>query len=363
MTPYEPEPPPLPTYHQPPVPWWPIAAVAAAVVAIVVGMTVQVPYIAEAPGGSAAVNSLVHVKGGPSYEPKGEIDFVTVSLRHPTIIEAIQGWLDPTVDVVPQKRLLGKDVTPSKYHQLSLEAMATSKQKAVAVAFEQLGYTVIKGQGAQVIDVVKHTPADGLLHRGDVIQAVDRQPTDLDSDAVRVLRAHAPGDTVTLTVLSKGASATHDETVTLTKNPDVPKRAFLGVQLGTYKARFDPPYDVDIQLDTVGGPSAGLAFTLEVLDTLTEGEITGGHHIAVTGEIALDGSVLPIGGVAQKTVAVKRTGAEVFLVPRSEAKQARKFAGKHLRVEPVRNVRDALRILASLGGNGLALDRPGEVPS
>jgi PDZ domain-containing protein len=355
MTPWDPEPPS--TYEQPRIPWWPVAIGIAVIVSLIVGLTMTIPYYAIAPGGALSVAPLVHVEDGPSYAAKGEILLCTVSLKRTTVMEALQGWLDPTIDVVKEQQIVPREVGRKKLHEFNLQLMVTSKQSALAVAFQELGYDVIKGHGAQIVAVVAKTPAAGVVKRGDVIEAVDGAPTNLDADAVRVLRAHSPGDTVHLTVRSRGAKETHDVTAVLTKNPDHPKRAFLGVQLQTYKPKFDFPYKVDLESERIGGPSAGLAFTLEVLDVLTEGELTGGHRVAATGTIELDGTVGEVGGVAQKTVAVKASGAELFLVPTAELKAARKFAGNGLRVEPVRNLRDALRILAGLGGNGLALDR------
>jgi PDZ domain-containing protein len=355
MTSWEPEV-PSPNQH-PRVSWWPIAIVLVVVASLSIALTMTIPYYAIAPGGALPVEPLVHVEDGPSFAAKGQILLCTVSLRRTTIMEALQGWLDPTIDVVKEQQIVPKEVGRKKLREFNLKLMDTSKQAALAVAFHELGYDVVTGHGAEVVAALPKTPAAGLLHKGDVIEAVDGTPTLLDADAVRVLRAHVPGDSVVLTIQDKGATTTHDATVTLTKNPDHPKRGFLGVQLQTHKPSFDFPYKVDLESERIGGPSAGLAFTLEVLDVLTEGELTGGHVIAATGTIELDGTVGEVGGVAQKTVAVKKAGAELFLVPSAELKQARKYAGKNLRVEPVRNLRDALRILAGLGGNGLALDR------
>ena len=355
MTPWEPESPP--PYRQPSIPGWPVAIGIAVIVSLILALTMTIPYYAISPGGAIPVEPLVHVEEGPSYKAKGQILLCTVSLKRTTIMEALQGWLDPTIDVVKEQQIVPREVGRKKLHQFNLQLMDTSKQQALAVAFEQLGFDVIKGHGAEIVAVVPKTPAEDIVHKGDVIEAVDGTPTEIDAAAIRALRAHAPGDTVRLTVRAKGAKESHDVTVTLTKNPDHPKRAFLGVQLQTHEPSFDFPYKVDLESERIGGPSAGLAFTLEVLDVLTEGELTGGHVVAATGTIELDGTVGEVGGVAQKTVAVKESGAELFLVPTAELKDARKFAGKGLRVEPVRNLRDALRILASLGGNGLALDR------
>jgi PDZ domain-containing protein len=349
----------LPPPRRQSVTWWPVVTFVVAVLALGFASTVKLSYYAIAPGGAFAVEPLVHVNDGPAYKPEGKILLCTVSLKRTTAVEALQGWLDPTIDVVKERVIVPPEVGRKKLREFNLQQMDLSKQQALAVAFEELGYDVVRGKGAQVLDVVDDTPAKRILRKGEVIQAVDGEVTNLDSDAVRLLGSHRPGDTVELTIRNRAGTATRTEKVTLTTNPDKKGKAFLGVRLQTYRPSFDFPYDVDIESERIGGPSAGLAFTLEVLDVLTEGELTGGRVVAATGTMELDGSVGQIGGVAQKTVAVEEAGAEVFLVPKGEEQDARKVAGKRLRIEPVRNLDDALRILAGLGGNGLALDRAG----
>src|SRR5262249_756665 len=126
------------------------------------------------------------------------------------------------------------------------------------------------------------------------------------------------------------------------RRPANPNKAFLGIGYETRDQHFDVPYTVSIDPGSVVGPSAGLAFTLELLDSLTPGELTGGQKIAVTGTIASDGSVGPVGGVAQKTAAVKAAGAKYFLVPPDELKDAEAHKGKDLIVAPITSVDDAL---------------------
>ena len=352
------EPPVRPSVH---VPWWPIVAAFAVLASLIGSATVHLPYYAIAPGSALDVVPLVHVStGNPAYAPKGDIYLCTVSLKQTTVLEALEGWLDPDIDVVPEKQIVPPSVHQDKLQNFNLQLMDTSKEQALAIAFEQLGYQTITGKGAQVAEIRAHTPADGVLVPGDTITAIDGTATELHTDAVRILGQHKPGDTVKLTIVGKDGGAPHDVTVTLAANPDIKTRALLGVTLQTREPGFTFPYKVDIDSQGIGGPSAGLAFTLEVLDVLTKGELTGGHKVAATGTIELDGSVGDVGGVAQKTVAVKRAGVKLFLVPTDEVKEARAHAGKGLRVEPVGNIHDALRILATLGGNGLALERPGD---
>ena len=126
--------------------------------------------------------------------------------------------------------------------------------------------------------------------------------------------------------------------------------------LQTKNLRFDFPVKVDIDTGKVAGPSAGLAFTLALLDDLAPGDLTGGKKVAVTGTIDVEGKVGPVGGVAQKTAAAKRAGAIAFLVPPDEEKDARKHAGS-MKIMVVRTLADAVSALQQLGG--AALPPPG----
>jgi PDZ domain-containing protein len=168
---------------------------------------------------------------------------------------------------------------------------------------------------------------------------------------------------VVLSVLSPDApsAAPRRVSVRLASDPEKAGRAILGVaELTSRNQVFSFPLDVRIDSGEIGGPSAGLAFTLGLIDLLTPGELTGGAPVATTGTIDLDGTIGPVGGVVQKTVAVRRAGAKLFLVPSAEYTDARAHAGDGLRVEKVDTLDDALRALATLAGsNALALEPPG----
>ena len=210
-------------------------------------------------------------------------------------------------------------------------------------------------------DVSPDVPAASVLKEGDVIVAVDGTPVHLDSDLGPILEPHKPGDEVTLTI--ERPTGTADPTAkptydTITEKVKLAARddgtALIGIAPGTRDdVKFDFPVNVDIDSGSVGGPSAGLAFTLGVIDALTPGELTGGQKVATTGTISLDGSVGPIGGIKQKVATVERAGVKVFLVPASEADDARAAVGNgDLKIVPVENVDDALKALAAIGGNG-----------
>jgi PDZ domain-containing protein len=219
------------------------------------------------------------------------------------------------------------------------------------VALERLGYRVsITGDGALVTEVKPGDPADGQLQVGDVIKTVDGEAVTLHDQVVSKVRQHRPGDVITIGFRRGGA----DRTVQLKSIASPEGEARIGVVLQTNDLKYDFPVDVSIETGLVGGPSAGLAFTLALIDDLTEGELTGGRNVAVTGTIDAAGKVGPVGGVAQKTVTARKAGAVAFLVPPDEEKDAKKFAGK-MQIIPVETLADALEALHRLGGTEVAL--------
>ena len=334
---------------------WAIALVAVSVVLTglaVIARYVQLPYDTLAPGSARAVNSVIEVKGHATYPPQGKLFYTTVSVRERVNpYEALAGWLDPAVEVIPETKVRG-DVPPEEFRRMNVEAMADSKTTAQVLALRQLGYTNL-GVGAEVVDVQADLPAGPVLKTGDVIQAIDGKTVSSSGDAVAAIRARAPGDTLRMRV-QRGDAAPVDVQAVLADDGGKP---LLGVRLST---KIKLPFEINIDSGRVVGPSAGLAYGLELLDVLTPGELTGGSSVAVTGELLGDGTVGPIGGVAQKAVAVRRAGIKVFLVPKENEAEAKAHAGKGLEIRGVGTFDEALKALSSLeGSNALALGKPG----
>lgn len=313
---------------------------------------VRLPYYLISPGEARGVGQLIKVADNtPVYEPEGQILFTTVSLTSQVnVYDALRGWLDDDVEVVPEE-----DITGGKSRQetrrLNLQLMDDSKLKATKIALEKLDYRVdVEGSGALVTEVVIGSPADKKLELADVIVAVDGQPVSLHDQAVSLVRQHKPGDVINFTVKRGG----QDTPVSVEAGSDENGAARVGVVLTTNELKYKFPVDVDIETGLVGGPSAGLAFTLALLDELTPGELTGGRAVAVTGTIEYDGSVGVVGGVAQKAVTARKAGAAIFLVPPVEVEEARKHAGK-MQVVGVGTLDEAVNELTRLGGSGLGL--------
>ncbi len=337
---------------------WYVLGVSVVVitVAIVAAALIKVPYYLLSPGSVRATEDLIQVDGAQTYPQDGQVGYTTVSVQHATALGWLVAHLDDSISIYPEKAILGSS-TPSENRQQNLQMMTDSKETAAAVALTKLGYDVkVTGTGAVVVGVAGTTdepaPATGVLTVGDTIVSVDDTPITTSDELSTVIGAHKPGDVVRLGVQpykDDGSRTTEPRSATLGARPDDAAKAFLGVSSSTRDLDYHLPFQVTVDSGQVGGPSAGLAFTLGIMDVLTSDSITGGHKVATTGTINADGAVGPVGGVHQKTIAVRDSGAELFLVPSSEYDEAEKYAGS-LRVEKVDTIDDALKVLATLGG-------------
>lgn len=335
--------------------WWvAAAALLAAAAGLFAAFTVRIGYFEFRPGSARPTAELVAV--GPdvsTYPPAGELAFTTVSLRQSTPASYLWAWFDDDVQVVEQRAILG-DRSPQENRQLNLQLMDTSKQDAIRVALQALGYEVpVTIDGVVVVAVQDGAAAEGLLERGDTVVSIDGEPLDDIDDVTRIMAPKRPGDAVSLGVEPVDRGEVEAVPVVLGASPDDPEKGLIGIQLEPRQPAYRFPVEVDIDSGNVGGPSAGLAFTLAVLDVLTPGELTGGLDVAVTGTIDGEGRVGDVGGVRQKIAAAVDDGYDVFLVPSREYDEARERAGSAIEVIAVDTLRDALDALASLGGSGL----------
>lgn len=324
--------------------------IAAFVALVVAAYSVPVPYYTISPGQALDVGPLVKVVGGPTDNDKGQFLLTTVSLGQASLIEALAGWLDSSTDVVEERVIRPPSVSPDELTKLGLQQMASSKETALGVAFEYLGFDAISGAGAKVVAVEPDTPATSRLQTGDIIVSANGTRITDHFQLVKLIRAAHPGDVVDLEARTESDTSTRHVQIQLGSSPSSAEQGFLGVQLSTFDFRIDTPFEVKLESEEIGGPSAGLAYTLQVLDVITAGELTGGRKIAVTGTIELDGSVGEVGGVAQKARAVRDAKADVFLVPTAEQEAVRKVIGKDVEVLGVDSIDQAVATLVRLGG-------------
>ncbi len=329
------------------------------------------------PADAEPVRPRLAVSGITTYPTHGDIYFVTV--RQPPI--SLLDWFatrdNPAVRLQSHYDKYGDRTEDQRIQEGQLQ-MSGAKEWAIYNALTRAGYTPEFVQGEVLVqypiclDPSDDVPADSdqctqrppsadFLQRFDVITAVDGTKVATLDDLQAVLADHKAGDTVSVTVHRGDRDVTGDVELIQAPGEDAP-RAILGF-LPVDTTRLQLPAGLTVAFDTVniGGPSAGLAFTLAPLDAVTPGDLTGGKRVAVTGAIDVKGNVIAIGGLNSKASAVKQMGVKYFIVPASQEQQgypdnleaARKVVGDDVQIIPVATLDEALDALAKLGGDPL----------
>jgi Lon-like protease len=298
-------------------------------------VTVYLPWYAAAPGPARAVQPLIRFEDRQRYESQGNFVMTSVRFTQLTGMGVLFAWLDPDRAVIERDVLYpdGEDV--QQEHQRAISQMDSSKLDATAVVMRALeGYPRKHGDGVLVESVVAGCAADGELYPGDRILSIDATEVDTFDEARRAIRAAPSGDTLTFDLSVDGTP----ETARLVREPcGGRKRPLVGVSM------IDSfPFDVTISSGDIGGPSAGLMWALGLYDLLTPGDLTRGRTIAGTGQITVDGRVIPIDGIQEKIAAAADAGATVFLVPEGNLEVARAGGDHGLRLVPVSSFDDAL---------------------
>ena len=291
----------------------------------------------------------VTLKGERPDRDGGGIYYVAVEVKKASVLEKLFHGLHEGSTLVPAAAVRAPGESEKQHEHQELQAMAESQEIGAAVALRSLGYRVpVDSPGTVVADVNPKGPSAGKLSPSDMIVSVDGHPTPFLPDLRRAIGSHRPGERVQLKV--RHGSKVSSITVKTTSDPQDEKRAIIGILTSCalqQATRIALPVPVHIDLGQVGGPSAGLAFALDVVEELGH-DVDRGNKVAATGEMCLDGTVAPVGGLKQKTIGARRAGADVFLVPSGEnTQEARRYAGD-MRVIPVKSFRQALHALATL---------------
>ena len=327
---------------------WSLAAVFAAVLGI--AWFAPSPDYLYVPNTATPVASKVTVEGEkPHAAGPGAIYYVDVSIRRATWAERALSFVRPEGStLVPKSEVVPPGSSFEARHVDGLKEMARSEKVAAAVALRKAGFDVkTTAKGALVEAGASDAPAAAKLAEGDGIVAARGKSTPTPLALRNAFTGVHPGDDVVLRVRRDGKVETI--TVKTVASPSEPGRAIVGIRVAQ-AADIKLPVKVNIDLGQVGGPSAGLPFALDVLQELGT-NVDHGLKVVATGEMELDGSVGPIGGVKQKTYGARRAGADVFLVPAGDnANEARRYAG-NLRIIPVESFQQALSKLSTLSAN------------
>ena len=333
-----------------------MTAIIALVVLLILSL-VNLPEWAIAPGKAQEVAKLITINGARDSSKSGHILMTDVSLGPVSPIQWLFDKTDPNIDLVPSSAILGT-TPPSSFIPAQLDEMKQSKQAATVAALSYLGYNLDIIHGAIVAGIAKVSVVSSILHPGDLITRVNKVTISSAEQFVSVISGFKPKESVTLgyipaaLVANRGSpnSAQKVVSVTLGSHPGEPSKPYLGIDISN-GVSYRTPFPVSISTPGIGGPSAGLAFTLGIIDRLLGGGLTRGNTIAATGTISPDGSVGDVGGVPQKTIAVERAGAKLFLVPPQEYKAAMSKATPQLKIEAVSTIKQAVADVEKFGSS------------
>lgn len=317
--------------------------VAAGVLALIILIFVPTGYFIVRPGSAMDTSEFVTAAGGAK-DARGDLQFLTVSTDQANLFWYLFAQVDPKSDLEPKSQVLRPGEDLEEYLEKTRRMMQNSQAIAQVVALKTLGYPAkLVTTGVRVDGFFKGSPAAGTLQEGDVITNVAGVPVGTRDELVERLGAFRPGQTVTLVVRRNAAESRLE--VTTTEHPEIKGRAAFLIEVSDAPLSFEIPVNIEIDPGNITGPSAGLMFTLEIIDQLDrEIDWTRGWRIAGTGTILPDGSVGGIGGIVQKVFTAEAAGVEILFVPQANAEDAHRVARK-VRVVPVSHVNDALEFL------------------
>jgi PDZ domain-containing protein len=328
-----------------------VTVLLGAVITVLLSLGVlaaPIPYVVLSPGptvntlGQEDDKEVIQISGTETFDSTGQLRLTTVKVRSDVkLLPAIAGWFSDDDAVVPREVIYPPDTTEQQVEERNAEDFAASQTSAETAALTALGYPV----QVTVTEVTAGGPSESVLRTGDVITSVDGQPVRFAADLTDAIRAKPAGTAFGVGYTRAGTPAT--ATITTQATDGQPPR--IGVKV---EQKQPHPFNLKIDLEDIGGPSAGLMFALGIVDKLGAEDLTGGKIIAGTGTMDDAGGVGPIGGIPQKLVGAKDAGATAFLVPADNCEEAVDNAVSGLPMYKVSTLDEAIDALETLRSGG-----------
>ncbi|WP_087973030.1 SepM family pheromone-processing serine protease [Oceanobacillus rekensis] len=313
----------------------------------------QLPYYIQKPGGADPLNPIVAVSNG--FESEGDMHLVTVSGLQATPIQYVLAKMFSYQDILPLDQVFPEGISQDDYMHAQLQVMESSQEAATVVAYEAAGENiVIDYNGVYVVSVVEDMPAEGKLEAGDRIIGIDGNKVEEAPDLIEYVETKQAQEVINIEFI-RGEETLHTD-IALEEFSDMDNKVGIGISLVTDRNVTVNP-EIDFSSGNIGGPSAGLMFSLEIYDQLTEEDLTKGKEIAGTGEVDYDGNVLRIGGIDKKIVAADQEGIDIFFAPNENGKENSNYQvalktaddiGTDMVIVPVDTFSDALNYLEQL---------------
>ena len=310
------------------------------------------PYVIYAPGltvdvlgttdGEESGTPIIEVTGAETFQDDGQLRLTTVLVTQPesdvNLFQLLGAWIDSDEAVYPFDSVYGPQDTDASRDEEGASQMASSQDDAIAVALTELGYDV--NRGAAVARIIDGSPADGELEVDDRLLTINGTAVTSVEEAGEAVRAAPDDEPVELRILR----GEEELTFSITRE-EIEGELRLGFEM---RNDYDFPVEVTVGVDpAIGGPSAGLMFSLAIYDTLTEGSMTGGESVAGTGTITSDGEVGAIGGIDQKIAGARQDGAQLFLVPAANCDDAYESPHGDMRLTRVATMSEAVDAIES----------------
>ncbi|MFD2670156.1 SepM family pheromone-processing serine protease [Marinicrinis sediminis] len=329
---------------------------------------IQTPYVILQPGSVTNVGQLIQVEEDEAADT-GSLNMVTVSLDTTvSMLQLAYAYFHPYLELSDKSRIFRTGESKEQYFERQSYKMSKSHSDAIIAAYEQAGiaYELVTEE-IRVDAVIEGFPAEGILQAGDRITALDGIQMNTDEQLMEVMGGKQEGDQVEVTYLR--GDEEQSATVSLSSYPEeVPEeeRGILGIKLSYIQdvKPKDPRHEVQIEVEGVGGPSAGMMFALEIYNQLTAGDLSKGYQIVGTGEISVDGTVKVIGGIEHKVLAAHRAEADIFFTPtdyyppegsgydpvlnHQDALERAEDIGTEMDIVPVATLQEAIEYLESL---------------
>ena len=345
-----------------------VVSASSLVLLLGVAFLLPVPFVKMAPGptfnviGTVDDKPVLTIEGTTTYPTTGSLEMTTVlESGGPrgglTFVDAMASWFDPADAVLPRELIYPDEVTGEEVKRRQAAMFSTSESDAIGAALNYLKMPV--GKELVVTSVYGDSPSDGVLEPKDHIVSIDGKAVDQPQQVSDAVRAKPIGTSFDFEVDRRvdGADETMQVTVTSAANPDDATIPYIGIGVGIF---YVPDFSIEFTLKDVGGPSAGLMFTLGLIDKLSPADLAKGRTIAGTGTITPEGAVGAIGGIRQKLAGARNNGAELFLMPAVHCKEAADHVPDGLTVAAVSTVTEAVTAVETWTSGGTPVGCPAD---
>jgi len=309
---------------------------------------IPTPYFLVIPGQAINLSENITVENGEK-DAKGQFLLTSTAIIKANISLYIYGFFDPNIDLKNRDDGILLNMEQKDYINIMERLMQESQMISKVVALRKAGYSPeISGRGILINGILDNSPAKNKLLPGDVIIKIDEQPVYTLEDLSEIVRGYNSSQIIRITFLrDSGSYSTSIPLIELPGTDDETERIGIGVYADTKDLQCRFPLKIEINLEKIKGPSAGLMIALEVLNQLTENDLSGSLLIAGSGNLSIDGRITEVDGIKQKIISAKKQKADIFLVPQKNYLEALKF-GHGIRIIPVDDFDDIIMKLIKL---------------